>query len=350
MTPTIVIAVDCRPLIDTRISGVSTYTIQMIKALKDIPNLKLQLFYQNGERAEHLHELFPDINWIKASSLKFHLRSFVWRSELPDAYFQKQPDLIWLPDRRPFYKTKIPLVMTIHDMVPERVSGSLSWRSRIWHKVFSTHSLLKNVDGVITPSFSVEQEIPRNIPRRVTYEGSSLKGKGVLPNSCPKNFSLMISPQDPRKRTDWFLRLAKEFPKDDFVWAGVKENDPRFASLKPHITPNLHLLGEVSELEKIGLLRATKCLYALSEYEGFDLPVLEAVGLKCPVIMSDIPVHVELYTGVNFVSNFDDLRSEYLRSRQQKMPIPKTRGVYTWESAARTALLFFRRVVQNKNR
>lgn len=350
MIPTVVIAVDCRPLIDKRISGVSSYTKNMIEALSKLDAVSLVLFYQNGQKSEHLHEYYPKIKWIKKSSMFFHLRSWVKREKLPKNYFEKKPDLIWIPDRRPFYKTCIPVVMTIHDMVPKLYPNTLSLKSRLWHKLFSTKKLIEQVNGVLTPSFTVEQELPRSVPRRVTYEGAVLKGKGELPKGCPKKYSLFLSPSDPRKRPEWLIRLAKEFPKDAFVWAGLKEKDPRFSKKKLKLTPNIHCYGEITENEKIGLMRQAQCLFALSRYEGFDLPVLEALRLKCPVILSDISVHRELYKGLNFVANFEDLRSEYLRSRHQKLNLAKARGDYTWDNAAKMSLLFFRRIIQDKNR
>ncbi|MFT7183961.1 MAG: glycosyltransferase involved in cell wall biosynthesis [Oceanicoccus sp.] len=350
MTPTTVIAVDCRSLIDERISGVATYTVKMIQALKQNSNLELLLFYQNGKKAEHLHKTFPEIQWVEKSSNFFHLKCLLKRPALPGAYFSKKPDLIWMPDRRPFYETKLPVVMTIHDMVPTKLPRSLSWRSRLWHTLFPTKSLIKYADGLLAPSFTVEQDLPRSIPRRVTYEGGVLKGDGVLPKRCPKKFTFILAPLDPRKRVNWVLKLAKEFPKDKFVWAGVKSEDPRFAKLKTKLSSNIKVYGEISNQEKIGLMRRAECLFALSEYEGFDLPVLEAVRLKCPVVLSDISVHRELYRGTNFVSNYEELKTEYLRSRIGKLSIPKTRGVYTWEKSAKTALLFFHRIIENKNR
>lgn len=348
MTPSLVIAVDCRPLIEKRVSGVSVYTREIIRELSKYTELDLKFFYQNGKKIEHLHQEFKDIQFIKKSSTKFHLRSSIKFQKLAEGYFDIKPDLIWLPDRRPFYKTEIPIVMTIHDMVPKRARASLSWRSRLWHLMFPTKKLIKNVDGVLCPSFSVEQEIPRNMMRRVTYEGAR-KQKPELIKGLSKKFSLFLAPDDPRKGISDFLRLVQDFPKDNFVWAGRKPNDKRFSSLKVDELTNLHIIPEFSESQKWGLFQQATLLLALSKYEGFDLPVLEAVRAKCPVIMSDIDVHQELYSGVNFVSNYEDLKTEYIRSRSNRLALPKTRGVYTWGSAAKQSLLLFRRVIENKN-
>lgn len=346
MTPTTVIAVDCRALIEKRVSGVSVYAEAIIKELKKHPAVKLKLFYQNAKRADHLHKRYPEILWIKKSSRLFHLTCLVWK---PKMTFDLEADVFWLPDRRPFYRTEIPVVMTIHDMVPKRHPQSLSLKSRLWHRLFSTKKLLKGVDGVICPSFTVESEIPREMLRCVSYEGASLTGKGE-PIKKLKDFSLLLAPADPRKRFNWMIRLAKEFPKDQFVWAGVKPNDDRFKKKKSKLPRNIRRLNQITEDQKTWLLRNARLLFALSEYEGFDLPVLEAVRAKTPVILSDISVHQELYRGTNFVGTYDELRTEYLRSRQNVLAIPEPRGDYRWEAAAERSLLFLRRVIEHKDR
>jgi len=349
MTPSLVIAVDCRPLIDKRVSGVSVYTREIINELKKEPSVSLSFFYQNGKRIEHLHQEFEDIEFIQASSSLFHMMASLKTTRLAANYFKKKPDLIWLPDRRPFYKTEIPVVMTIHDMVPKYAPRSLSWKSKLWHGLFPTRRLLKNIDGVLCPSFTVEQEIPRTMPRRVTYEGARASKTSKV-NGIPKDFVLFIAPNDPRKGIENFLRLVSDFPKENFVWAGKKSNDHRFSSKKAKSYPNLRVIESFTNAEKWWLLRNAKALLAISEYEGFDLPALEAVHAKCPVILSDIDVHRELYSGANFVSNYEELKTEFLRARTGKLSLAKARGSYTWKSAAERSLLFFRRVIENKDR
>ncbi|MBP7811480.1 MAG: glycosyltransferase family 4 protein [Candidatus Moranbacteria bacterium] len=48
----------------------------------------------------------------------------------------------------------------------------------------------------------------------------------------------------------------------------------------------VHLLGHVPETDLPSLYRAAKCFVFPSKYEGFGLPVLEALSMECPVITS----------------------------------------------------------------
>ncbi|QLH48117.1 MAG: glycosyltransferase [Bacteroidota bacterium] len=57
-----------------------------------------------------------------------------------------------------------------------------------------------------------------------------------------------------------------------------------------------------SDAELAEWYQHASCVVSLSEYEGFNLPVAEAISMGCRVVCSDIPVHRELYADrVDFV-------------------------------------------------
>lgn len=380
------IAVDLRSLLEPFESGVKVYTQEMVTEFLRLEKLgvglKVDLFYQSRKRCERLHRQFPSVRHVKISTFIHRAKSVFGFRKLPDEYFAAKPDVIWLPDRREFYKTDVPVVMTIHDLVPEKYGKTLSFKGRVLHKIFSLKRSLKLCDGVLTPSYSTFVSVQKYmrkdkcVEKEVTYEGVNLALNETMPD-LPKalkrnlkggnlrsEFFLMISPADPRKRFDWVLDMACRFPKVNFVVAGMKGQDKRFSRVggksvtaeKIKKMPNLFVLGRVTESEKLWLLRHAKALLALSKYEGFDLPVLEAVTTKCPVILSNIAVHHELYhlDAACVVDDKTDLIAAISRmvssSNSGKSCVPKPRGEYSWERAAARALLLFRRVVGNKNR
>lgn len=347
------LAVDLRPLLERHESGVTHYAKALVREfLKRGDLVELDLFYQARTRYEPLHQIFPQVRHIPFSNTRFHLQCLLRFPVLPEGYFLQKPDLIWIPDRRPFYKTSIPLVMTVHDKVPELYASTLSWKSRLWHLIFPLRRLLKLCSGLLVPTFTVSQALRVNIPKEVTYEGAELE-RAIEPvylnKHFPKQFYLMISPSDPRKRLDWMLRLAERFPKEAFVIIGFKKQDKRFAALHLKKRSNLFIFSQVTEGEKAWFLRRAKALLALSRYEGFDLPVLEAVRAKCPVILSDISVHNELYKNALMVRRFEELEYEIQRLRTSKAPVPQVRGHYTWKAAAERSLLFFLRILLHKD-
>ncbi len=338
------IGVDLRPLLENFESGVSVYTKRMVSELLKSNDFDFDLFYQASRKSYKISKIFPAARHLKISNTVFHLRSFFYFPRLPKNYFPRKPNLIWIPDRRPFYESDIPLVLTIHDMVPEKFSASLSLKAKIWHKIFNLKRLLKLCAGVLTPSESIKNELAFK-KSEVTYEGANLSA-GIKKIELPKDFYLAISPADPRKRLNWIFKAAKEFPQENFVIAGFKSGDKRFKKIANKKLKNLILTGEITEEEKHWLLKNTKALIAVSEYEGFDLPVLEAVEAKCPVILSKIAVHTELYKDATFVKSYQDL----ILSLKTDVKVPQPKQNFSWESAAKRALLFFNRVIADENR
>lgn len=349
------LAIDLRPLLESMPSGVTQYTKAMTAEFLKRKDIEVDLFYQARKRCEPIHKLFPKVRHIQYSNSWFHFRSLLRFPLLPEDYFHKNPDLIWIPDRRPFYKTKIPIVMTIHDRVPELYGNTLSVKGRIWHLIFSFRRLKKICSGFLVPTFAIGETLRVKIPKEVTYEGAIISGVQTAPLNVKQikkaPFFLIISPCDPRKRLDWFFAMAKRFPKINFVIIGLKSKESRFAKLALKKYSNVFVFSEVSEDEKSWFLHNAKALLALSKYEGFDLPVLEAVRAKCPVIMSGISVHHELYkTPECFVNNLQELEAAIYRSLNGFGKVPVPRGIYTWDKAAERALFFFLRVLANKNR
>lgn len=355
MTGPLRIAIDLRPLLDPYESGVKQYTRSMVQTMMKRSDLNVELFYQASQKDESIHACFPEVRYIQSSNSLFHLRAFFAFPSLPQNYFRKKPDLVWIPDRRPFYRTDCPLVMTIHDQVPEKFKSSLSLKSKLWHLAFPLKRLLKLCSGVLLPSSSAGvNALPVSMKKEITYEGSTLS-KTLSPPRNEKQllkrpYFLCISPADPRKRLSWILQAAQAFPRVHFVIVGLKSGDRRFAPSKLKKQKNLFLYSEISEAEKSWFLKHAQALLSLSLHEGFDLPVLEAVRAACPVIMSDIAVHHELYRADSVrVSNFQELRIAIHRALQGELSVPKPRGDYTWEAAANRALLLFRRVLRDKN-
>ncbi|QQR54970.1 glycosyltransferase family 4 protein [Candidatus Peregrinibacteria bacterium] len=354
MTEPLCIAIDLRPLLDPNESGVQVYVRSIVKRLLQDRSIDWLLFYQARKPCPRIHTLFPQVLHLPHSNSKFHLAAALHFSKLPKKYFPKTPDLLWMPDRRPFYRCPFPVVMTVHDRIPEKDRSSLSLKSRLWHRLFPLKRLLKLSDGLLFPSLTVAQSLAFKGPKEVTYEGVEPFVKPKRPQSLSsaitaKNFYLALSPADPRKRLEWIARAAARFPKMNFVVAGLKPKDSRFKKLELTRHKNLHFLSFVNEEEKTWLYKNAKALLALSRAEGFDLPVLEAVRAKCPVLLSNIPVHHELYKNAEWIQTEEDLWKALYLGQKGKLKIPTPRGNYNWDFAAQRTLLFFLRVLRHED-
>jgi glycogen(starch) synthase len=91
--------------------------------------------------------------------------------------------------------------------------------------------------------------------------------------------------------------VVAHYPQADFVF--VSHNPAEQASLQRRaeelgVAGNLRFIGQVSEEEKFALLRACDAYVLPTRYEGFGLPLLEAMACRTPIVTTDIPVVREI--------------------------------------------------------
>jgi glycosyltransferase involved in cell wall biosynthesis len=124
---------------------------------------------------------------------------------------------------------------------------------------------------------------------------------------------LFIGQLTPRKGFDLLVEamphVAREHPSATFVF--VSHNPALQAQLEARasalgVAKQLVFAGRVSEAEKRALLDAAACLVIPSRYEGFGLPLLEAMQANVPLVATRIPVIDEIVS-----DNHDGLLVEY---------------------------------------
>lgn len=143
-------------------------------------------------------------------------------------------------------------------------------------------------------------------PSRIVVAGGALpslpgvdqaQDSGILKKFSlyPKSYLFYIGSLNPRKNIPGMIKAFTDYiernPKSDllFVLAGNQNSD--FEDLQsvlnnPNSKDKIKFIGQVSNAEKVVLLRNATALFFASHYEGFGLPILEAQSLSVPVITS----------------------------------------------------------------
>jgi glycosyltransferase involved in cell wall biosynthesis len=112
---------------------------------------------------------------------------------------------------------------------------------------------------------------------------------------------LFIGQLTPRKGFDLLVEampaVVAQHPSATFVFvshnpASQAEMEARARALG--VAARLVFAGRVTEAQKLALLRAAACIAIPSRYEGFGLPLLEAMQAGVPLVASDIPVIDEI--------------------------------------------------------
>lgn len=248
---------------------------------------------------------------------------FVYSHMVISAAFERAKlDLMHAPaNSLPLFYRR-PSVITVHDLAiydhpewfPSPYPNSLGFSERI-----VVPYSVKQARRIIAVSEQTKQDLIRvfNLPPEkidVVYEGAGApKGQASLDTMRQfglesKRYFLFLGTLEPRKNVPTALRSFVEFVKEDpgkrggyrFVVAGRKgwKYEPIMEAIEEanralgellddYGYERVRYLGYIKHEHKASLLRNALAFVFPSFYEGFGLPVIEAMSLKVPVICSN---------------------------------------------------------------
>lgn len=218
--------------------------------------------------------------------------------------------------------SKLPTVVTVHDLIKSYFTGSdTTTRSpwfyaikRVGYKLAMKKTLTKAID-IIVPTNTVKNQILANYPSLMPEHlhpiteapdpifRNSLENRntGILQN-LPKKYFLFVGNAYPHKNLPVLLSAMQQLSTHHLVI--VAKRTPFLNKLLVGSDrSNLTILSDCSDQELLSLYKNAQALVTPSLMEGYGLVGLEALMVGTPVIASNIPVYREVY-GQN-VTYFD---------------------------------------------
>ncbi|HYZ84043.1 MAG TPA: glycosyltransferase family 1 protein [Bryobacteraceae bacterium] len=193
-----------------------------------------------------------------------------------------------------------PAVMTVHDLSPWM---DASWQPAAGRVRQRTPILLRLGCArlVITPTEAVRRQVIEHFrvhPDRVVSipEAASARFKPTASKPARQPYFLFVGTLEPRKNLPTLIEAWTEVYANsgvELVLAGRRREDcPPLPS-----RPGLRVVGSVDENDLASLYSAAIAVVYPSLYEGFGLPVLEAMQSGTPVITTKDPAILEISGG-----------------------------------------------------
>ena len=309
------IAIDARPALDPRRTGVGHYARQIVRHLPTADPLpEYVAWYLHAKGLVRRRRFFDGV----APNLTEHASRFPARVFQPVSWRLGVPRLEWLGvDADALLATNfLPpptrshgVVLVVHDLAYERFPETAPQMDARWRRVF--RRWLRRAAAVIVPTESVRRDL-LDRHREAEPERVHAIAHGTEPFEPPTaaevararerfgirgRYALFLGGIEPRKNLRGLLASFRRVDTDAWlVIAGGRVNwipqevgrlEAAVAALPDRVRGRVVLTGYVSEADKRALLAGADALAYPSLYEGFGFPVLEAFAAGVPVLTSD---------------------------------------------------------------
>jgi glycosyltransferase involved in cell wall biosynthesis len=341
-----------------QLSGVQRHAINLSRALLTRQEVTEVHFVAAPWQQEFVQDAAPlDDMRLKLHSSRIGNKSLsrnLWFYKvLPKLAAELSADIVHLaypvPMRRRAFHC--PTVVTLHDMYPYDIPDNFGFPKVLFNRAV-LRTCLESVDAIACVSQSTLSRLqsiyPTFIPRRIAVIPNSVELSKHSSEAMPvphwggNPFLLCVAQHRGNKNIllvlqvfERLLRLRDIPSFTRLVIVGIR--GPETPAIQQFIASssleeNVVMLNGISDAELQWCYRNCALLLAPSKFEGFGLPVAEALLAGCRVVCSDIPVFRELAEsnchfvplGPEQINAFAEaVRSVFYQTPPQPIALPK---------------------------
>ena len=387
------IVIDIRPLMDGKLSGIEVYTTHLIRELLKIDQKNSYILFANA--AQNLGSRIPEFkgknvtviqtkipNKILNAGLCFlrypKLDKFILKylkrnpSKIPETMKDRTIDLFFLPDLRPCaLSKKVKKITTIHDLSFVHFGKFFSRKTRLWYKIMKPQREIRTSTHLIAVSSYTKEDIMRTY--KIREDKITVIHEGIDQSFCkntdermfehirrrydlPEKYYLFLSTIEPRKNIQnlvkgfMIYKLLNRRDNAKLVLAGAK--NPKIFSkvVMRELNPDILFTGFIDEEDKASVIKHAEVFLYPSFFEGFGLPLLEAMKCGTPIITSNTSSMPEIAGNAALLinPNFPDAIATALEKIQKpeiKAALRKNMEEqvekFSWKECARKTLELF---------
>jgi glycosyltransferase involved in cell wall biosynthesis len=375
------IAIDYRSALSQRV-GVGRYTHNLVESLSSIDrenDYLLFSFLLKGYKSNTSDFTPPGPNFKSVSAPIPTRMTRFWANRLsvPIESVIGECDIVHFPEPYPFRSRKGKIVVTVHDvsfaLMPEAFTRDVV---SLFKKQMDV--VARRADEII----AVSEQTKSDLVQLYGLDDSKIHvvlhgvGKSFRPikeleelqdirteYGLPEKFVLHVGTLEPRKnhrRTLEAYRLMREKHSGQYhlVICGKKGwlyDEVLRMSESPSLKGNVLFTGYVRDEDLPGIYNLAAAVIYPSLYEGFGLPIAEAMACGRPVLTSDRGAMAEVAHGAALLVDPEDvdgmadglyrlLEDETLRRDLVEAGLKRASGL-TWEETARKTLQVYRNAV-----
>ncbi len=314
------IGVDIRCLMDKERTGVGEYTYELLNAVfKNTDKHQFFLFYNsNKDVSNNLPEWNQEnVHFVGTKYPNKILNLLLWLKmvKLDGIIISKFQNFkilkldIWFSPNLNFtnLSKKVKHIQTVHDLSFEFLPECFTGKQRLWHWFLNPRKQCQKANIILAPSESTRQDVVNKygivdnkiqvlrpgLSSDINYQVADNKSGEVREKyNLPEKYILYLGTLEPRKNIESIIQAYKMnyelgIKNYELVIVGSKgwKNKELLGLIEN--TPGVKYIGYVAKEDKQILYSLSSLFVFPSLYEGFGLPVLEAMSQGVPVITSN---------------------------------------------------------------
>jgi glycosyltransferase involved in cell wall biosynthesis len=274
--------------------------------------------------------------------------------EVARAAQREGADLIHSPANLGPVRSKVPVVLTLHDMVSFRHPEWVPTRAVGWFLRWMIRGAARNARLIITDSQAAEFDIHDmlNIPKDriavVVLAGSDTSTPSAT--ASPRQAGLIFSPGNrmPHKGLSTLIEALSLIPparRPTLALTASTPRDPlRAVAERFGVSDSIQFNGWLTRAELDSLYADATLVVFPTMFEGFGLPLLEGMSHGAPVLCSDLAVlrevggnaaeYVEAGSASALAAAIDALLQDPARREQLVAAGWRRVALYSWSSTA----------------